>query len=333
LPLSEAFSNPGVVQEAGIDPILKYLASDRMQEVDTEVVDGVRNFLFGGPGAGGFDLASLNIQRGRDHGLADYNTTRAAYGLPCVATFAQITSDVALQKSLKSLYGSVNNIDLWVGGLAEDHVPGTSVGPLFRTVLVDQFRRLRDGDRYWYEARFSAKQSAGLNRLDLSDVIRRNTGLNNLQRNVFVFDVTLKGSMFEDSNANAVQDPLERPLAKWRVQLLDSAGAILDSAVTTATGVFKFTGLDLGDYRVRAVGAPGWMQTTANPDDVVVTRGMRANGLTFGFTKAVTVPPGYVAPKLPGGDPGFTLDSVAPPPDALDPLRLIDETDPLLRVV
>ena len=91
--LSEAFFNPALVTQNGIDPILKYLASDPASEIDTKVVDGVRNFLFGPPGSGGLDLASLNIQRGRDHGLADYNTVRAAYGLPSVTSFAQITSD------------------------------------------------------------------------------------------------------------------------------------------------------------------------------------------------------------------------------------------------
>jgi hypothetical protein len=101
LALADAFFNPDVVRETGIDPILKYFASDRMQEIDTRVVDGVRNFLFGLPGAGGFDLASLNIQRGRDHGLADYNSVRAAYGLPRVTSFAQITSDAELAATLE----------------------------------------------------------------------------------------------------------------------------------------------------------------------------------------------------------------------------------------
>src|SRR5262245_23289396 len=130
--LANSFFNPPVVVQNGADPVLKYLATDNAQEIDNKLVPELQNFLFGPPGSGGFDLAPLNIQRGRDHGLADYNTARAAYGLPRVTSFSQITSDPTLQKQLRQLYGSVNNIDLWVGGLAEDHVPGGSIGPLFQ---------------------------------------------------------------------------------------------------------------------------------------------------------------------------------------------------------
>src|SRR5262249_22533710 len=133
--LADSFFNPRLVQQNGADPILKYLATDNAQEIDNKSVPELQNFPFGPPGAGGFDLASLNIQRGRDHGLADYNTTRAAYGLPRVTSFAQITSNPVLQAQLQQLYGNVNNIDLWVGGLAEDHVAGGSVGPLFTRII------------------------------------------------------------------------------------------------------------------------------------------------------------------------------------------------------
>src|SRR5439155_11223784 len=110
-----------------------------------------------------------------DHGLADYNTVRAAYGLPRVRDFDDITSDPIKQGQLARLYGNVNNIDLWVGGLAEDHVPGTSTGPLIRAALIDQFTRLRDGDSFWYQNIFDGPALSAIQQTTLADVIARNT--------------------------------------------------------------------------------------------------------------------------------------------------------------
>src|SRR5262245_62053158 len=93
IPLNEGFFNPPQItqtvgsMQTGIGRILKYLASDPSSVVDTSITDPVRNFLFGQPGQGGFDLSSLNMQRGRDHGLADYNTLRVVLGLPAVTNF------------------------------------------------------------------------------------------------------------------------------------------------------------------------------------------------------------------------------------------------------
>ncbi|CAN0457488.1 unnamed protein product, partial [Hapterophycus canaliculatus] len=95
--LAEAFFAPEVIGDRGIDSSIKFIASIQAQTIDNQIVDSLRNFLFGQPGSGGFDLASLNIQRGRDHGLADFNTTRQAYGLSAVSDFSEITSDVGLQ--------------------------------------------------------------------------------------------------------------------------------------------------------------------------------------------------------------------------------------------
>ena len=290
LPLAQAFFNPTVVSATGIDPILKYLASDRAQEVDPRIVDGVRNFLFGPPGAGGFDLASLNIQRGRDHGLADYNTTRAAYGLSRVDSFDDITSDPQLQATLQDLYGSVDNIDLWVGGLAEDHVSGGSVGPLFRNILADQFERLRDGDRFWYQADLSGSDLQMVQQTQLSDVIRRNTTTTNLQDNVFVFNVTVQGTLYNDQNRDGSQDRGERGLAGWTVELLDADGNVLENVSTTASGRYTFTGLDLGGYQVRVVAKSGWSQTTREPGQIAVTRGMSVSGLDYGYAAASSTP-------------------------------------------
>jgi Animal haem peroxidase len=192
--LDDAFFNPDPLKETGPDPILKYLATDNAQEVDNKIVNGLRNFLFGNPGAGGFDLASLNIQRGRDHGLADYNSTRVAFGLPRLTDFSQITSNPDLQAKLFQLYGNVDSIDLWVGGLAEDHVPGGSVGPTFRKIIANQFERVRDGDHFWYQLVFHDSQLQALQQTRLSDIIRRNTVITKIQDNVFFFDgTTLQG--------------------------------------------------------------------------------------------------------------------------------------------
>ncbi|GMU32271.1 MAG: hypothetical protein AMXMBFR20_01440 [Planctomycetia bacterium] len=191
LALQDAFFNPNnIINGGGIDPILKGLASQAMQEIDNQIVDDVRNFLFGPPGSGGMDLASLNIQRGRDHGLPDYNSTRVMMGLTSVSSFADISSDPAVQAALMSLYGTVNDIDLWVGALAEDHLAGSSVGELIAAVLSEQFMRLRDGDRYWYERDdfFVNNPSllAELQATRLSDIIRRNSDITNIQDNVFL---------------------------------------------------------------------------------------------------------------------------------------------------
>ena len=72
-------------------------------------------------------------------------------------SFKQITKNRKVAASLKSLYKDVNNLDLWVGGIAEDHVPGSELGPTFEKIFVDQISRMRDGDRFWYERILSRK--------------------------------------------------------------------------------------------------------------------------------------------------------------------------------
>ncbi|MEQ9410596.1 MAG: peroxidase family protein [Fuerstiella sp.] len=185
LDLQSAFFAPQHVVEHGIDSLLLGVTQQAASEVDTMIVDDVRNFLFGPPGAGGFDLASLNLQRGRDHGLADYNQVRTELGLQPVTSFSDITSDPDLQQRLADVYGSVDDMDLWVAGLAEDHVAGSSLGETFRTILIDQFTRLRDGDRFWYQQVLEAEQLQLVESTSLADVIERNTGVQGLQDNVF----------------------------------------------------------------------------------------------------------------------------------------------------
>ena len=133
---------------SSIDAVLKGDADGDSQAMDTLAINEVQDLLFGN-GGGGQDLIARDIQRGRDNGLPDYNTMREAYGLPPVTSFAQITSNVQVQQELKEAYGSVNNIDAFEGGLAEELIKGSDVRPLFQRIMVDQFTRLRDGDRFF----------------------------------------------------------------------------------------------------------------------------------------------------------------------------------------
>lgn len=45
------------------------------------------------------------------------------------------------------LYGTPDNIDVWLGGVAEPFVRGGRVGPLFSCLIASQFQRIRQGDR------------------------------------------------------------------------------------------------------------------------------------------------------------------------------------------
>lgn len=174
--LGHAFFNPQLITQFGIEAYLVGLQTQQVQEIDNQIVDGVRNLLFDPPA--GTDLGATNLQRGRDHGLPDYNQARIDFGLEPYTDFAQISSDPAVAALLEQAYdGDINNIDVFAGAISEDHGPGASMGTLMHAVLVNQFLRLRDGDRFYYENVFQGKQLAEIQNTRLSDVIARNTGL------------------------------------------------------------------------------------------------------------------------------------------------------------
>ena len=306
--LKDVFFDPRSVSEVGIDPLLKYLASDRAQEIDTKVIDDVRNFLFGAPGQGGFDLVSLNIQRGRDHGLSDYNTVRVAYGLPKVTSFAQITSDTAVQASLQQAYGSVDKLDLWVAGLAEKHLPGSSLGETFTRIMVVQFSRLRDGDRYWYQNALPAKAIRDVQNNSLVDVIRRNTQLTNLQPDVFFFRTSIGGNVFADGNRDGVRQSPEGGVAGTMVTLVTMAGATVATTRSDARGDYSFRGIDLGSFRVVVTPPARAGQTGDGVKSrvVAITRGMDVRDVNVGLPPKPSAPP--------------TKQQPAPQPPARSPL-------------
>ncbi|CAG0918619.1 unnamed protein product [Notodromas monacha] len=153
-PLRNSFNDLASFERAEtVENFIRGHAVLPMQRYDYSIIDDLRNLLFNEKKSFGMDLMSLNIQRGRDHGLPTYNTVRAACGLIKAKTFNDLAQNVpsdAIQR-LKSVYASVEDIDLFVGGLVETPVPNAIVGHIFSCIIGEQFRRLRHGDRHFYE--------------------------------------------------------------------------------------------------------------------------------------------------------------------------------------
>ncbi len=334
--LKDAFFNPALLQDHTIESIFKYLASDPASELDTTLVSSVRNFLFGPPGSGGLDLAALNIQRGRDHGLADYNDTRAAIGLPKARSFADITRNPELQAKLQQLYKSVDKVDLWIGILAEDHAPGANIGPTGQRIIADQFRRMRDGDRFWYQREFSGDLLKEIERTRLSDILVRNTPLRNIQPNVFVFHAEVVGTVFADGNQNNALDRMERGLPGFTVELRNDEGVIA-TAKTDRAGHYRFdvqSGVRTGEYTVVVTQTPDGRSVTGPSKSIAVTRGDQVVTANLGVP---ALPEGSAPPKgstPPGGQtpPGRNAPSASPGPLAPNLVdQLFDQPDPLKR--
>jgi hypothetical protein len=99
-----------------------------------------------------------------------------------------------LAARLKAIYGSVGNVDPFVGVFSEPHVPGTSLGETELAIWTKQFRALRDGDRFFFENDLGTlnniKNTYGIDfRSTLAQVIARNTDATtaaNIHDNVFL---------------------------------------------------------------------------------------------------------------------------------------------------
>ncbi|CAK1601555.1 unnamed protein product [Parnassius mnemosyne] len=128
----------------------------------------------------GLDLISLNIQRGRDHGLPAYPVWREYCGFSRPKNFTDLDDifDELSRERIYKIYKSVDDIDLYTGALAE--APGGRLlGATLTCLLADQFLRLKRADRYWYETgdpdlAFTPEQLAEIRKTTLSNVICAN---------------------------------------------------------------------------------------------------------------------------------------------------------------
>lgn len=81
---------------------------------------------------------------------AGYNEWREFCGLSRLETSAEMSRAItnrSVVNKIMDLYKHADNIDVWLGGLAEDFLPGARTGPLFACIIGKQMKALRDGDR------------------------------------------------------------------------------------------------------------------------------------------------------------------------------------------
>jgi Animal haem peroxidase len=131
------------------------------------------------------DVKRASLLMERRCNLAPFNDYRAHYGKPRVTSFEALTRDSALAEKLRKLYGSIDNLEWFVGIFAEAYDSAEMMGELLKTMVAnDAFTQaltnplLAEG--VYNERTFSKEGFAILEANNsLADVITRNTGVTN----------------------------------------------------------------------------------------------------------------------------------------------------------
>ncbi|KAH8271410.1 hypothetical protein KR018_009138, partial [Drosophila ironensis] len=192
--LHEEFQRGDIGSAGSLHRLLRGLASQKALKRDEFITPELTNHLFQTPGFPfGLDLAAINIQRGRDHGIAPYTAWRVPCGLSPIHSWDDFANVVGPESSKRigHAYRSVHDIDLFVGGIAERPVVGGLVGPTFACIIAQQFSNVRRGDRFWYEnggfeSSFTPAQLHSLRRVSLAQVLCRTVGGGTLQPHIFI---------------------------------------------------------------------------------------------------------------------------------------------------
>jgi len=194
--LRDGFFNPDMLHDGGmIDEVMRGLVATPMENQDQFISGEVTNHLFEERAVpfSGLDLAALNIQRGRDHGLRPYNEYRAACNLKRANDFDDLGKEINpdVIKRLRQVYDNVDDIDLFTGGLSETPLQGALVGPTFACIIGIQFQKLKKCDRFWYEnddanLKFSEAQLNEIRKITLAKVVCENCDVvGDIQRSIF----------------------------------------------------------------------------------------------------------------------------------------------------
>ena len=185
LSIRASFFNNLPIVETGIEPIMYGLMGNNSdaEDFDNTFSESIGRRLFLRPEDVGFqNLAALNIQRGRDHGLQNYTEYRDLCGIPLVSQsgsnpftkFSNTITNPKILEDLQSAYGNLDNhIDLFPAAIAESNDGDKLLGRTFGCILSRNFDEIRKGDRFYFENDevFSLNQQAEIKRMNMARVL------------------------------------------------------------------------------------------------------------------------------------------------------------------
>jgi len=199
--LKNAFNNPSFLHRREfIANAVRGYTQESAPAMDRAFTDDIVNHLFEEEnGEGGLDLTAVNIQRARDHGIPGYNKYRercsSAYSIDAASDFDDLTKGGYLTREdvrrLSEIYQHVDDIDLFVGAMMEKSHRDSILGPTFLCIIGDQFKRLKRGDRFWYEnglfgqSSFSERQLTEIRKTSMARILCDNTNIKKVQPMVF----------------------------------------------------------------------------------------------------------------------------------------------------
>ncbi|GAV09341.1 hypothetical protein RvY_18899-2 [Ramazzottius varieornatus] len=185
------FFNPNMWYKEGVlDKLIAGMARKRAQQFDADFSFVFQNQMYKAMDKPmGFDQLAVNIQRGRDHGLPTYPQMRKLCGLPPINDVSDLQRATSAQNaaSLTSVYSHIDDTDFYAGGISEKPVNNEGLcGPTFACVLTEQFRRLKMGDRFFYENDnvLTPEQLTEIRRVSLASIMCLNSPIDKLQARV-----------------------------------------------------------------------------------------------------------------------------------------------------
>jgi peroxidase len=98
------------VEEGGVDPLMRGMlfSPAKLKTPHQSLNSDLTERLFSAAHSVALDLAAINIQRGRDHGLPGYNEYRRLCNLTVAETFNDLRREIrsaAVRDRLQELYG------------------------------------------------------------------------------------------------------------------------------------------------------------------------------------------------------------------------------------